>query len=287
MIAIFGAGGQVGRALAGLLPDAAAFDVGDVDFLHPKEVLLLLEGLRPDVVFNAAAYTQVERAEGEEGIARAINAATPAEVASWCAGHGAEFIHFSTDYVFGGDGTRPWTEDDPMNPWNAYGRTKAEGDRRVAAAGGRFLIFRTSWLYDDRGRNFLTTMMSLARERETIRVVDDQFGAPTYAPELAAAVVEAHARARAAREFPSGVYHLCHAGETSWFGFARAIFEAALQKGAIGAVPRLEAISTKEYGGPVRRPRNSRLATEKARRVLGVGLPRWEEGLRACMERIR
>ena len=192
-------------------------------------------------------------------------------------------VHYSTDYVYSGEGERPWTEDDPTGPLGVYGRTKLEGDREVHAAGGRHLIFRTSWVYDEEGKNFVNGMLRLGRERETLRVVADQHGAPTYAPDLAGASLEALDRARSLPEFPSGVYHLCGAGETTWYGFACAIFERARTHGIPLQVKTVEAITTADYPTPSRRPVNSRLNTERARRTLGVALRPWEQALDQCI----
>ncbi|MFH0800438.1 MAG: dTDP-4-dehydrorhamnose reductase [Pseudomonadota bacterium] len=285
-ILVCGARGQIGSALSALLPGSIAVNSGEADFCHPDRVLRMIEELSPNAVFNAAAYTQVEKAEDEEEKATLINAVTPGKIAEWCAKSGATFVHFSTDYVFSGEGDRPRTEDDPAGPVNAYGRSKAKGDELIAAAGGRSLIFRTSWLYDWRGDNFLRKMIRLGGELEVVRVVDDQFGSPTFAPDLAKAVVAVHEQAMRSDRFPSGVYNLCNSGETTWFGFAKAIFDAAAKRGIPLKVHRVESLSTKEYGERVKRPKNSRLNTEKAKRVFGVSLPTWEEGLASCMERL-
>lgn len=280
---IFGAKGQVGSALASILPGSIALDQPDVDFLKPEEIVEILDRHHPHIVFNAVAYTDVERAEEEEDVALVVNAKTPAAIARWCAKNQACFIHFSTDYVFGNKSQRPWLEDDPPSPMNTYGRTKTAGDIEVSSAGSDFLIFRTSWLYDWKGRNFLTKMLKLGGEYDVLRVVDDQFGAPTFAPHLAQGVVHALEVAKSMPQFPAGVYNLCNRGETTWFGFTIAIFDAAAGRSIPLSVKRVEAITTEEYGGSVNRPRNSRLSTEKAKRIFGVELPAWEEGLKECM----
>jgi len=284
-IIILGASGQIGRALVARL---AGYCVGltrsEVDLTHLSRLSSYLDQYNPSAVINAAAYTQVDRAETEEALALHINGEAPGILAQWCAHRGIPFVHFSTDYVFAGTGERPWTETERVAPLNAYGRTKLEGERQVAAAGGRWLIFRTSWVYDATGRNFLTTVLRLALEREELSVVHDQYGAPTYAPQLATAVLTALARAQSLAEFPSGVYHLCHAGETSWHGFATAIFEVARARGIALKVHAVKPIPTSAYPVSAKRPANSRLNTDKVRRILQVSLPDWQLGLASCME---
>lgn len=286
-IVILGAGGQVGRALAALLGGRGApLSRAEADLSRPGELSPLLERLHPAAVINAGAYTQVDRAEEDEETARRVNGEAPGMLARWCAARSIPFVHYGTDYVFPGTGDRPWTEEDPPAPLGAYGRGKLEGERQVAAAGGQWLVLRTSWVYDATGRNFLTTMLRLGREREELRVVADQHGAPTYAPQLADATLRALERALALPRFPSGVYHLCHGGETTWHGFAEAIFAGARARGMTLRVRTVEAIPSSAYPTPARRPLNSRLDTGKARETLGVTLPGWEAGLSACLDQL-
>ncbi|HEX8098103.1 MAG TPA: dTDP-4-dehydrorhamnose reductase [Pyrinomonadaceae bacterium] len=286
-VLVTGAGGQLGRALTRILGGRSLFlDRARLDLSEPSEIESALAGVDPSAVINAAAYTQVDRAEEEQLLAVRVNSEAPGRLARWCAGRAVPFIHISTDYVFSGEGARPWTEDDNASPVNFYGQTKLEGERRVIDAGGRFLIFRTSWVYDAAGRNFLTTMLRLGRERETLSVVKDQWGAPTYAPQLASAVLEALESALGFDTFPSGIYHLCHAGETNWHEFAEEIFAAARGKGIKLKVREVLPVTTAEYRTIAKRPLNSRLNTEKARRTLGLTMPHWSEGLARCMELI-
>ena len=277
-VLVLGSTGQVGSALVSLLRDQAiALDFPEVDLSTPGKLPSILDRFPCDAVINAAAYTQVDRAEREEDLARAINGEAPGVLAKECCDRDIPFIHYSTDYVFSGEGTRPWREEDPVSPLSAYGRTKLLGEKKVAEAGGKWLVFRTSWVYDAKGKNFLNTMLRLAGERDQLRVVSDQRGAPTYAPHLAAATLQALESASALPEFPSGSYHLCNAGETGWNEFAREIFESA------GKSVKVEAIFSADYPTPARRPLNSRLDTGKAKKILGVALPDWREGLRECM----
>ncbi|MEK6704358.1 MAG: dTDP-4-dehydrorhamnose reductase, partial [Bdellovibrionota bacterium] len=234
-------------------------------------------------IINAAAYTQVDRAEEEVESCRLINGEAPGVIAGWCAKKQIPFIHYSTDYVFSGNGDKPWREDDPVSPLSAYGQSKLLGEQTVAKAGGKWLIFRTSWIYDAKGKNFLQTMLRLAKEKDEINVVADQIGAPTYATHLAAATLRALDKALRSEPFPSGIYHLCNRGETSWHGFAEAIIASAKNSGISIRVNKVNAIQTKDYPTPARRPQNSRLCTDKAMRVFATELPDWGEGLSECM----
>jgi dTDP-4-dehydrorhamnose reductase len=245
-IAILGANGQVGRALVEQLGAHVCIPLTRLvaDLARPTSVVAALRHYQPQAVINAAAYTQVDQAEKEESVAATINAEAPRLIAQWCAGAGVPMIHYSTDYVFSGEGETPWREDDRTGPLSAYGRSKLAGERAIVEAGGRHLIFRTSWVYDETGKNFLRTMLRLGAERETLRVVADQFGAPTYAGHLANATIEALGNALKSTQFPSGIYHLANRGETTWHGFATAIFVAARERGRQLAVTRVEPIET-------------------------------------------
>jgi dTDP-4-dehydrorhamnose reductase len=281
---VLGANGQIGSAMKALHPTALFLDREGADLSKPDMIESLLETHAPDIVINAAAYTQVDNAEAEEKIAFTINAESPSVIAIYCASRDIPFIHFSTDYVFNGSGEKPWKEDDDVGPLSAYGRTKLAGEDRIKQVGGRYLIFRTSWLYDARGKNFLNTMLRLGGEREELKVVSDQMGAPTYVPQLARASLKALGHALRKEEFPSGVYHLCHAGATSWYGFANAIFEQARARGASLKVSKVLPIPSEQYPTPAKRPKNSRLDCTKAYQVLGVELPTWQQGLAECMK---
>jgi dTDP-4-dehydrorhamnose reductase len=283
-ILLFGKTGQVGwelqRSLAPL-GDLVALDrtseglCGELTDLDG--IAATVRSVRPDVVVNTAAYTAVDRAESEPDLCRTINAAAPEVMALEAERLGAWMIHYSTDYVFDGSGTRPWNEDDTPAPINVYGRTKAEGEARLAAASSRNLIFRTSWVYADRGANFLRTMLRLAQEREHLSVVDDQWGAPTGAALIAD--VTAHAL-RAALGSPSlgGLYHLTAQGETSWYGYAKHLIEAA--RGCGWPVKAsLRAVPSSAYPTAARRPHNSRLNNSKLEKAFGLRLPPWQQGV--------
>ncbi len=286
-ILLFGKGGQVGwelqRALAPLGELVALdFDSKDhaADFTRPQALASTLRTVRPDVIVNAAAHTAVDRAESEPDLARTINAEAPGVLARGAAALGALLVHYSTDYVFDGSGSAPRDETAPTGPLSVYGRTKLEGEQLVAASGCRHLILRTSWVYAARGGNFARTMLKLAAERESLRVIDDQFGAPTGAELLAD--VTAHALRRAMAEPAlAGLYHCVAAGETTWNGYARHVIGFAQGLGvALKAGPQaVLAVPTTEYPTPARRPLNSRLDTRKLRDAFGLVLPPWQQGV--------
>lgn len=291
-ILVLGKDGQLGRALAAALGlRALAAGRQEVDLAGDDFIARLdrfTQGAAIRCVINAAAYTQVDKAEGE-GKAEAfrVNAQAVGALAGWCKARNVPLVHYSTDYVFDGSGATPRSEDAPTAPLNCYGESKLEGERLLTASGCDYLIFRTSWVYDAKGKNFFNTMLRLFSERETLKVVADQVGAPTYAPHLAAASLAALETALATASFPSGIYHLAGAGEVSWHGFAQAIFALATSDGfgqkLLLRCTRIDAITTAEYPLPAKRPLNSRLDCTRAKQVLGVAMPHWRDGLRECM----
>jgi dTDP-4-dehydrorhamnose reductase len=292
---VTGANGQVGselrRSLAAL-GNVIALDRSQCDLSRPERLPELVRRLRPDVIVNAAAYTAVDDAEREEALATIVNGTAAGVLAREAARAGALLVHYSTDYVFDGRKDAPYTEDDPPSPVNAYGRSKLAGEIALRQAGGAHLILRTSWVYGVRGRNFLRTILALLRERDELRIVADQIGAPTWAAEIAqatAAVIEAAAHERAEGRFASGLFHLTASGATSWHGFAAAILAGARRGGLVGGgqAPRLVAVGSEEYPRPAARPKNSRLAGGRLRARFGVALPGWEEGLGLCLEEMR
>lgn len=286
-VLVFGSSGQVGKSLLDLLgEDGIGFGRFEADFSQPDSVIRVLETIRPRCVINAAAYTQVDHAEKEEHLAIQINAVTPSLIAAYCRDSNIPLIHYSTDYVFEGSGERPWTEEDVPNPVNAYGRSKLKGEELIQKVGGNYIIFRTSWVYDHQGKNFLTTMLRLGKEKMHLKVVNDQFGAPTYAKQLATATLLTLVTLAQHETFPSGIYHLCHGGETSWYQFTLAIYEHAKSLGLPLMVSQVDPISSNEYPTLAKRPSNSRLDCSKARDTLGVSLPAWQEGLASCMEEL-
>ncbi len=288
-ILVTGSTGQVGcelvRSLDGLGVIAAPTRV-ELDLAQEDGIRRFVRDFRPTLVINPAAYTTVDKAESEPEVAFAINAMAPRILAEEALRAGAAMIHYSTDYVFDGEKTSPYVEDDPASPKNVYGRTKLDGERAVQASGVPHLILRTSWVYGSRGSNFLLTMLRLAHEQPTLRIVADQIGAPTWSrtiAELSAAIV---AQAVDSGSDPgtwigerSGVYHLTAHGSASWADFAEAIFDEA----ALTATPHVERITTAEFPRPAPRPLNSRLSGAKLQTKFGVTPPDWREALRACL----
>jgi len=291
---LLGKNGQVGwelqRSLAPLgklvaldrhstASDGGFGDLSQLDSL--RETVL---SLRPDVIVNAAAHTAVDKAESEPDLARTINALAPDVLAQAAQAVGALLVHYSTDYVFDGNGNTPWTEVSTTAPLNTYGQTKLEGEQLIAAACERHLIFRTSWVYAARGGNFAKTMLRLAKERERLTVIDDQFGAPTGAELIAD--VTAHA-IRQVMKHPNdgGTYHLAAAGETTWNGYARFVLETAreLQPELPLMAREVAPVPTSAFPTPARRPLNSRLDTERLRQTFGLTLPHWQQGVRRML----
>jgi dTDP-4-dehydrorhamnose reductase len=294
-ILLFGKNGQVGwelqRSLAPL-GELIALDFdspGDLqaDFTRPDTLAATVRAVRPDVIVNAAAHTAVDKAEGEAELARAINASSAGVLAREAADLNAWLVHYSTDYVFDGSGDTPRNEDAPTNPLSVYGRTKLEGEELIRASGCKHLILRTSWVYAARGGNFARTMLRLAAEREQLKVIDDQIGAPTGADLLAD--VTAHAL-RTARQQPElgGTYHAVAAGETSWHGYARFVIEWARQHGhAVKVAPEaITALPTSAYPTAAKRPLNSRLSTAKLRAGFSLTLPSWEMGVERMLNEV-
>jgi dTDP-4-dehydrorhamnose reductase len=284
---LLGKGGQVGwelqRSLAPLGELVALdFDSTDfnADFSRPEQLAETVLKVRPDVIVNAAAHTAVDKAESEPDFARKLNATSPGVVAEAAQQIGALMVHYSTDYVFDGSGSKPWKEDDATGPLSVYGSTKLEGEQLVAANCAKHLIFRTSWVYAARGGNFAKTMLRLAKERDRLTVIDDQFGAPTGAELLAD--ITAHAiRATLQDPAKAGLYHAIAGGETTWFGYARFVLEMAQQAGVeLKAGPdAVEAVATSAFPTPATRPHNSRLDTTKLQTTFGLRLPPWQEGV--------
>lgn len=290
-ILLLGKNGQVGwelqRALAPLGKVIAldrtsqnnlCGDLANLDVLRHT-----VRTLRPDIIVNAAAYTAVDKAESEQALALRINAEAPQLLAEEMQMLDGWLLHYSTDYVFDGQGTTPWQENDPTAPVNHYGYSKLLGEQHIIDSGCRHLIFRTSWVYGTHGNNFAKTMLRLAGERTELRVIDDQHGVPTGADLIAD--VTAHAL-RSAWSNPqlAGVYHLAAAGETTWYDYARLVIEHAKGKGADLAVNTIVPIATTEYPTPARRPANSRLDTGKLRASFNLHLPDWQQGVKRLVE---
>ncbi|MEX2150256.1 MAG: dTDP-4-dehydrorhamnose reductase [Steroidobacteraceae bacterium] len=269
-ILLTGATGQVGwelRRTLAPLGEVRSLDRFGLDLADAPVIVATVRALQPEVIVNAAAYTAVDKAESEREAAFAVNATAPRVLAEEAKRIGAFLVHYSTDYVFDGEKSTPYIEDDAARPINVYGESKLAGEQAILRSGCRHLVLRTSWVYGPRGRNFYLTMLRLARERPELKVVDDQVGAPTSSLEIAratAALLEKRAQ---------GLYHMAAAGETSWCGFARALLQRA------GIATPVAAIRTEDYPAPAKRPRNSRLDCSRLRADCGVALAPWEEQL--------
>lgn len=282
-IVVTGRQGQVGDALVSALDglgEVIALDRTQLDLAQPDAIRTALRELQPALVINAAAYTAVDAAESDEAMAFRINADAPRVLAEESERLGAPLIHYSTDYVFDGSKDGFWQEDDTPAPLSAYGRSKLAGEQAIAEVGGMHLILRCSWVYGLTGKNFLLTMLRLAESRDSLSIVDDQIGAPTWSRTIADATagIIRDASDPAQLAAYSGIYHLCAGGYTSWFGFAQAIFAHP----SVTRRPMLHPITTDGYPTPARRPNNSRLNTDKFRRTFG-DLPAWDDALDDCL----
>jgi dTDP-4-dehydrorhamnose reductase len=294
-ILLLGKNGQVGwelqRALAPL-GEVVALDFDSpgelrADFSQPESLSATVRAVAPHIIVNAAAHTAVDKAESEPDLARAINATAPGVLARAAAASGAWLMHYSTDYVFNGQGNQPWKEDDVTGPLSVYGQTKLEGENLIRQSGCKHLIFRTSWVYAARGGNFAKTMLRLAKERERLTVIDDQVGAPTGADLLAD--LTAHAL-RAAQQRPDvcGTYHAVASGHTHWHGYAQHVIEFARAAGQPiqVAADQIVAVPTSAFPTPAKRPANSRMNTTKLQNTFGVNLPAWQFGVERLLTEI-
>lgn len=288
-ILVTGIDGQVGyellRSLQGL-GRIVACNRNVLDLSNPAAIRSFVRETKPSIVINPAAYTAVDKAEADIEGATRLNVDAPRVFAEEAARSGAVLIHYSTDYVFDGTKADPYVEDDAPAPQNVYGSTKLAGERAIAETGCAHLILRTSWVYGSRGKNFLLTMLALGAQRPELRVVADQFGAPTWANTIAAATAHIVAQGLAAGapdwwQERAGVYHLTCAGKTSWHGFAEAIFDIALQD----TRPQVHPIGSSEYPVPAKRPANSCLSSVKLTETFGLALPLWSDALRLCLQR--
>jgi dTDP-4-dehydrorhamnose reductase len=299
-ILLTGKNGQLGYDLEQILPglgEVIATDREQCDLSRPADIRKLIRDVHPDLIVNAAAYTAVDQAEGNEALARAINSEAPAVMAEEAKKIGAALVHYSTDYVFDGAKNSPYAENDSPNPVSAYGRTKLAGEQAVRDSGADHLIFRTEWVYSTRGKNFLLTILRLATQREELRIVRDQVGAPTWSREIAGATRKAlqqicnRTDQTAAWSEQGGTYHMTAAGEATWYEFTQAILQEAAQSSNSAAwfqaatngkdllTRRVVPITTAEYPAPARRPAYSVLLNSKLDRVFGIQLPDWREQL--------
>lgn len=292
-ILVTGGTGQVGCQLVQTLQPLGELFVPDrstLDLLDAGAIRNALREFRPHVIVNAAAYTAVDLAESEPGLAMAVNGTAPGLLAREARSLGALLVHYSTDYVFDGTQASPYTEADATNPLSVYGRSKLAGETAVRAAGAAHYIFRTSWVYSAVGSNFVLTMLRLARERRELRVVDDQIGAPTWAryiAEVTARIVADGCRGPTPEWSRCGLYHLTAAGAVSWFGFAQAVFALAASMDAGFRAPALTPVPTSEYPRPARRPANSRMDNARLIAAFGIAPPDWRSMLQNCMREIK
>ncbi len=293
-ILLFGKGGQVGwelqRSLSAL-GELVAVDFDNVelcgDFTNLAGIAATVRAVKPDVIVNAAAHTAVDKAESEVELVTTINAQAPGVLATEAYAINALLVHYSTDYVFDGSGQRAWHESDTPMPLSVYGSTKLAGEQLIQQSGCKHLIFRTSWVYGARGGNFAKTMLRLAKERDSLAVIDDQIGAPTGA-DLLADVTAYAIRDTLAQPEKSGLYHLVAAGETTWHGYASLVLEHAQAASVVLKVAPedIKAIPTSAYPTPAQRPLNSRLNCSKLERAFGLTMPSWQAGVRRMLTEI-
>jgi dTDP-4-dehydrorhamnose reductase len=288
---VIGSEGQVARSLREVArrSDNIVFGFGarpDVDLLRPASIARALADFRPDMVVNPAAYTAVDKAESEPDQAFALNRHGARAVAAAAAHRGVPVIHLSTDYVFDGKKKEPYSETDSVGPQGVYGRSKLEGERAVAEANPRHIVLRTSWVYAPFGTNFVRTMLRLTAERDRLRVVDDQSGCPTYAPDIAGAIIAIAQRWADSDWHPkyAGVTHMAGPDVRTWCGFAREIVQGAAERG--GRLIPVDPISTSDYPTPAARPANSCLSTDRLEAVFGLRLPRLTTSLDDCLDRL-
>ena len=293
-ILLFGKNGQVGWELQRSLSsvgELVALDTDDQmpcgDFTRLEDIIQTIHSVSPDIIVNAAAYTAVDKAESESALAHTINTQAPKILAQESLKIGAWLVHYSTDYVFDGNGTKPWKETDPTTPINIYGSTKLEGEKAVINSGCKHLIFRTSWVYSARGENFIKTMIHLAQSRDYLSVIDDQIGAPTGA-ELLADVTTHSIYTALKQPHVSGLYHLAAKGETSWYGYANFVLDKARQSGIKLQVQaeNIQPVTTDAFPQTARRPRNSRLNTRKIEHTFDLTLPLWQTGVTRMLTEI-
>jgi len=291
-ILLIGKEGQVGGELSSLLQsfgDLVICGEEDLDLTQVDRIRDMLHSVQPHVIVNAAAYTAVDKAEKEPDLALAVNGTAPAILAEEAKKLGAALVHFSTDYVFDGEKQEPYTEKDSPNPLGVYGRTKLAGDEAILSTGLPHFIFRTSWVYGLKGNNFLLTIQRLAKERDELKIVDDQTGSPTWCRTIAqttanvlSQVLPQDSPGNLSRfEQASGLYNLVCSGQTSWFGFARAI----LEESSLLQDTKLTPIPTSEYPTPAKRPKNSTLSTKKLKSAFGIVPPAWDVTLKYCLSR--
>ena len=289
-ILVTGANGQLGRELLRQAPnldfEVLAADLPDIDISESASVSQWMQTRRPDLLVNAAAYTHVDNAESQTDLAFKVNSDGPAILAEACRHCAIPLVHVSTDYVFDGLNDRPYRESDPTSPVGVYGRSKAAGEKRVRDSLSRHIILRTAWLYGVYGHNFVKTMLRLGREKRTLSIVDDQFGSPTCAEDLAATILSIAARIRQGADISWGTYHYCGRGVTTWYRFAQQIFKIAESLGMI-STPSLRPVTTAEYPTVAKRPPYSAMDCDRIQTAFDILFLPWRERLEATLRRIR
>jgi len=293
-IMVTGVTGQVGGALLKVLAPAGtvvAADRSALDLARPERIAAALDRVAPDLIINPAAYTAVDRAEDERELAFLVNAEAPAAIAAWAAGRSVPLLHFSTDYVFDGAGHRPWREDDPTNPLSVYGASKLAGEQAVRSAGGPHLIIRTSWVYAASGVNFLRTIARLAKERRELRIVADQYGAPTSARLIAdtvtSAIIQGPEKTVVERfAAAAGLLHVAARGETTWYGFAVAVVHGLKARGVPLTVENIIPIATADYPTKATRPANSRFDLARLRELFSISTSEWQTALAGELDQL-
>lgn len=292
-ILLTGSTGQVGwELLRTLMPlgDVIAVNRNQADFSDLNSIKALIRQQKPDVIVNPAAYTAVDKAETEQAQAFLINSEAPGILAEEALKCGALLVHYSTDYVFNGSKDAPYVENDATDPINVYGQSKLAGEKAIQDINGDYIILRTSWVYASRGNNFLKTILRLAAEREELKIVADQIGAPTWArliAEVTAHVVKQSLKERQENAFSSGLYHLTSSGAASWYDFARQIVDFIQQQGQIALKNKIiNPIPTTDYPLPAKRPANSRLSCARLEQQFGLTLPSWDNALKLCMQEL-
>lgn len=288
-ILILGAQGQVGwelRRTLAPLGTVVALHQHELDLACPKEIPEKLKKFQPDIIVNAAAYTAVDNAEKEAELAMQINGISPGILAEEAKRLGAILIHYSTDYVFDGKASSPYLEESKTHPLNTYGKSKLQGEDAITASGCQHLIFRTSWVYGSRGKNFLLTMLKLGKERKELHIVNDQIGAPTWCRMIAEATAHILVKVAESRSTKWGIYNLTSTDHTTWQGFAEAIFQEAETRWPGFQPPRITGIPTEAYPTPALRPKYSLLSPKKTHETFNISMPSWKNSLSLCMDEI-
>lgn len=290
-IALFGAAGQVGsdchRQLLNAGYSVIAWTRDNADFVNPETVAALVKSAKPAFIINACAYTAVDKAEAEQEVADLVNHQSVAALATACADLKIPLLHISTDYVFDGEATQPYAEDDPVNPLGIYGSTKLAGEQAIQDVLSEHIIIRTSWVFGEAGNNFVKTMLRVGAERQQLKVVNDQHGSPTYAGDIAKVILSFVDCYCDQLTLPWGVYHCTNEGETTWYDFACAIFDKALSAKVLDKTPEILPIPSSEFPTPAARPAYSVLATEKLTQFMGQPLPHWQQGLEQFLKNIK